>query len=417
MENNKYTRWQFNNLKSALKYRRVLVIAGARQCGKTTLAKRLSHNKSIFRTLDDATTRQVALEDPHGFVNHDNTLMVIDEIQRAPDLLPAIKLDVDNNTLPGRFLLTGSANIHAIPSVIESLAGRMRKVRLRPLACGEIYNKQPQFIPHAFQSKFNPCNTQEDKPYQKDDYIKYALEGGYPEARKLKNKERKHWHLDYIHALIERDLKDIINIKRQDSMLKLVQVLAAWSSCFMNMESICKSPGLSITRATLETYLNALETLYIIDRVPSFTNSEYDRINKHDKLFMTDTGLMASILNWNFGNTHLDGKKYGHLLETFVYTQLAAILDAQDDDYTLYHYRDADKKEIDFIIESPDGALLGIEVKAGSAFKKDAFKHLKWFKERIAKDRPFTGIILYSGPNVLPFGPGFWAVPMSCMWG
>ncbi len=409
----KYDRWQYPIIKNALKTRRVLILAGARQCGKTTLAKDLASQNTIYRTLDDLTLLEAAQSDPHGFVHHNNELMIIDEIQRAPILLQAIKQEVDTNQNYGRFLLTGSANIQTLPGITESLAGRIRKIRLRPLAQGEIFNVEPNFIEKAFSETFKN-KSQLNKGYDKHAYLSDAFCGGYPEARSLGTKEMRRWHQDYLDALIERDLKDILNIKRQDSMKDLLHTLASWSSKFMDISSI--GSGLSLSRPTIDSYINALEALYLVERVKPWSKTDYDRVSKQDKLFMTDTGLMTSLLKWNLDKIELDGEKNGKLLETFVFTQLSAILEAQDEIFNLYHYRDREQREIDFIIEREDGHILGIEVKAGSAVNKDSFKHLKWFKEKMAVHFPFTGIVFYTGDNTVSFGENMWAVPINEMW-
>jgi predicted AAA+ superfamily ATPase len=156
--------------------------------------------------------------------------------------------------------------------------------------------------------------------------------------------------------------------------------------------------------------------LYLIERVPPWTKTIYDRVGKKEKLYMTDTGMLGHLLNWNKEKIHLDAMASGLLIETFVFTQLAALIDAQSESYQLFHYRDKDKREIDFIIENSDGDMVGIEVKAGSSVSKDSFKHLYWFKNKLAHNKPFKGIVLYTGEHALSFGDGFWALPISSLW-
>lgn len=409
-----YLRWQRDLVKIALKSRRVVVLAGARQCGKTTLVKDLDRLDAIYHTLDDVTLLDAALNDPHGFVRHGDELMIIDEIQKALILLPAIKKEVDENTKMGRFLLTGSANIQGLPGVNESLAGRVRKIRLRPLVQAEINGALPNFLRWAFSQKF----PKKYENYSKDACIKSGLKGGYPEPFFMETPgDIYQWHIDYIEAMIERDLKDIINIKRQAGMKELLAVLAAWSSKAMDVSAIAS--GLSLTRQTVTTYISALETLYLIEKLPAWSKTDYDRVGKQDKIFMTDTGLMSSILNWQFEKVRLDSDKNGKLIETFVFTQLVAHIEAlafQNEIYNIYHYRDREKREIDFLIENSDGILLGVEVKAGSAVSKESFKHLRWFKDNLVKDKGFIGVILYTGDQLASFGESMWAVPISVLW-
>lgn len=415
-----YARWQTETLLKALSKRRVLVLAGPRQCGKTTLVKSLAAPNIIYRTLDDQTLLNAALSDPRGFVRHGDELMVIDEVQRAPVLLQAIKQDVDENQKPGRFLLTGSANIQSLPNVTESLAGRVSRVRLRPLVLGEIFGSKPHFLESAFRQEFHPkVYEKTDGGYQhyddKDAYLSEAFRGGFPEARLFdEDSDRNAWHRDYIRSLIERDLKDIANIKRKDSMNKLLEVLAAWSSKYMDVSSICKS--LSITRPTVESYINALETLYLVERVGQWHKTDYDRVGKQERLFMTDTGMMTALLKWRFDKVRLDGDMNGKLIETFVFNQLSALLDINEDKYSLTHYRDREKREVDFVVENKDGAVLGIEVKSASIVDKKMFKHIIWFRDNIVPKKDFVGIVMYTGEHVVPFGENLWAVPINCLW-
>ncbi len=406
-----YTRWQETTIEEALKTRRVLLLCGARQCGKTTLAKQIAAKDTIYRTLDDLAIRELAINDPHGFVKHTGKMLIIDEVQRAPDLLSAIKLVIDENTKPGQYLLTGSANIQSLPGVQESLAGRIRKVRLRPLAQGELLGTHPTFLENAFKQKFL---APKDNIYDRKTMLEIAFRGGFPEAIKLKENDRQQWHKDYIAALLERDLNDIAHITRLDAMRKLISILAAWSSKFMDISAI--GSGLSIRRPTIESYINALEALYIIETVQPWTRTDYERVGKQSKLYLTDSGLMASILRWHIDQVELDADRSGKLIETFIFNELAAQVDANNGKYELLHYRDREQREIDFLIEREDHALLGIEVKAGSAISTTDFKHLKWFKDNIAKKRPFIGIVLYSGEHAGSMGDNLWAVPFGSLW-
>ena len=405
------SRWQEQAIRTARKERRVLLLSGPRQCGKTTLVKHIAGKSVEYRTLDEQTLREAAASDPAGFVTHDKGMLIIDEIQHVPALLPAIKKAADDNTKPGRFLLTGSANIQTLPSVSESLAGRVAHIRLRTLTEGEVLQARPRFLARAFQQQFNTRRPH----YNKDRILDTAFRGGFPEILKADPRARRRWHRDYIRALLERDLQDIVQIRRQEAMHELVGIVAAWSSRFMDVSAI--GAGLGIQRPTLESYLNALETLYVIERVRPWTKTDYARVGKQKKLFMTDSGLMASLLRWNIDQVKNNADQSGKLLETFIFNELAAQVEAGDGEYTLYHYRDREQREIDFLIEREDGAILGIEVKAAATARKTDFKHLRWFQENLAGSRSFTGIVLYTGENAASFGENLWAVPAGAMWG
>jgi len=404
------SRWQKRQIIDRMKKRRVILLTGPRQCGKTTLAQSLDNGAIEYRTLDDDTLLQAALADPQGFVQHKKEILIIDEVQKAPKLLPAIKMVVDLDPRPGQFLLTGSTNLNAIPSASESLAGRISKIRLRPLTQAEVKNATPEFLERAYSGDLEAPTEHADR----EELLNIGFRGGYPEAMLLDQVDRQQWHEDYLTAILERDLKDVARIHRVDAMRKLIEVTAAWSSKLMAIAGITSK--LSIKRPTVESYLAAIEALYLIDRIPAWTKTDYDRVGKQDKLFMTDSGLMASILDWRLDQIRFDADRSGKFIETLAYTEIAAMVDALGG-YKIYHYRDRQNREIDLLIERRgDGALLGIEVKASASVSKSDFKHLIWFQEHMEKDRAFNGIVLYSGNRVLSFGDGLTAVPFSTMW-
>ena len=405
-----YPRWQKATIKKMMLERRVLLLSGPRQSGKTTLAHDLESDQTEYRTLDDGTLREAAENDPQGFIKRNTKTLIIDEVQRIPSLLPAIKKAVDEDTRPGQYLLTGSANIQSIPTIKESLAGRIAKIRLRPLTQGEMREIAPRFIDSAFKQSFLHSHAH----YDRDALLEIAFRGGFPEPMKLQDRGRKRWHTDYIDAILERDLKDITKIHRKNAMRELVNVLAAWSGKFMDLSAI--GSGLSIQRSTIESYINALETLYLVERVYPWTKTDYDRVGKQNRLFMVDSGLMSSLLRWKTDQVRLDSDRSGKLIETFAFNEIMAQVDAGDGRYELFHYRDREKREIDFLIEREDNALLGIEIKAGSAIGKNDFKHMKWFQNNLAKSKEFIGIILYTGQFPASFGDNLWAVPFGLLW-
>ena len=405
-----YPRWQMATIKQLMLERRVLLLSGVRQCGKTTLAHQLESEETEYRTLDDGTLREAAENDPQGFIKRNVKTLIIDEVQRVPPLLSAIKKAVDEDITSGQYLLTGSTNIQSLPTVSESLAGRIAKIRLRPLAQGEIEKTTPSFFDSAFNQSFSSSNTN----YDRDAIMEFAFRGGFPEPMLLHDRGRKRWHTDYVNAILERDLKEIARIHRQNAMRELVHTLAAWSGKFMDLSAI--GSGLSIRRSTIESYINTLETLYLVERVYPWTKTDYARVGKQSRLFMVDSGLMTSLLSWNMDQVRLDPDRSGKLIETFAFNEIMAQIDAGDGRYELFHYRDREKREIDFLIEREDSALLGIEIKAGSAVTKGDFTHLRWFQKNLAKKRLFIGIILYTGEHPASFGDNLWAVPFGLLW-
>lgn len=402
-------RWQEKSIKEALNSRRVVILSGARQCGKTTTSKTIVDKDCIFRTLDDTTLLQAAQSDPQNFIKHSKKTMVIDEVQRVPELITAIKKVVDEDTRYGQYLLTGSVNLQTLPTVKESLAGRVKKIRLRPLTQGEIAKKEPSFL-----NRLSHRDFVDNTDYDKESLLKLMFKGGYPEPLFMESsKERTSWYKDYLNTIIEYDLKDIANIKRQDSLKDLMAIIASFSSKFIDKSKITSSMG--VANQTLDSYLGVLENTYLVDKLMPYLKTDYERVNKQSKYFVSDTGLMCSVLNWKIDDLILDADKTGKLFETYIYNQIIAQVDLENLDYSLYHYRDREKREIDFIIQDSNN-IYGIEVKSGTLISRDHFKHLKWFKNNLVKDKHFVGIVLYSGENVVPFGEDLYAVPINNLW-
>lgn len=403
-------RWQKENLIKGLQNRRVVFISGARQCGKTTLARELVNEDIDFITLDNSVYLQAAKTDPEGFVKRQKKTLIIDEVQKAPELLSAIKQVVDENTSPGQYLLTGSANILSMSGVHESLAGRIKYIRLRPFTQGEINGVNPLYLENFFNESFKDGDPFVDK----DVILSLAFKGGFPEPLRLDKEERRSWFKDYMTSLLEKDLKDISTIYRMDKIKLLLEVSASWSGKFLDINAICAKLG--IQKNTLEGYLQALQTLYLVEKVSPWVNTDYERVGKKSKFYMSDCGLMARCLNLNLSETRLSPDQTGKVVETFVFNELAAYMDVQNEKYRLFQYRDREQREVDFVIERDDGAILGIEVKAGTSLNDKSFKYLEWFKAHIAKDKPFVGIILYTGNKPIKFKNGMWAVPISNLW-
>ena len=408
---NEYRRWQIEGVKEALKLRRVVVLTGARQTGKTTLLQQLLPQTGDYRSLDDTDMLDFALADPKGFVTKKNETMVIDEVQKAPRLIPEIKQVVDRVKDPGQYLLTGSANILALPVISDSLAGRAKYIRLRPLTVGETLGKKPNFLTRAFNRDFPGKIT----GYNKEAIIVLAFRGGYPEAVAIKNpRHRKDWHLDYLKAIIDRDLKDISNIRRVDALQSLLQILASWSAKFMENSHI--TTALSINKITLNSYINTLVSMFMFEKVSPWLKTDYERVGKRSKFYAADTGIMSSILGWNPKDVFMNQDRSGKLIETFVFQELAALVDLENK-YNLFQYRDRTNKEIDFLVEREDGALLGIEVKAGHNVSKNDFLPQEWFAENILKNpKIYTGLVMYSGDRTIHFGENMLAVPAAALW-
>lgn len=401
-------RWQESNVLSTLKYRRAVNLTGARQCGKTTLARALPLASLRHYTLDDNQIAEVAKSDPAGFVSRtDGETMVIDEIQKVPELLNCIKINVDKDSERGQYLFTGSANLHFVKAVTDSLAGRIGRIRLRTLSLGEINGARPDFLNTAFRRQF----PDEIHGYDRRKLIQLAAQGGYPETIEMDAHERRNWFTTYLNDLIMKDVRAITEIRKLDTLRDIAEWLLAHSSKFFDVNELAAKTGVS--RTTVENYIATLKAMYLFDEVRPWRKSDYSRAGKRSKFFAADSALLYNILGWSAESVYLNDDMCGKLIETWAHQNLAILVDL-DIDYEIYQYRDSQKHEIDFLIERSDGAMLGIEVKAGSSFSADDFSHLKWFAGRMAKGE-FTGIVLYSGERTLRFGEGLYAVPLAAL--
>lgn len=407
MAEDEYKRWAVETVRDALSVFRAVFIAGARQCGKTTLTKQLDLPGGDLRSLDKAALLAVANEDPAGFIRrYSGGTMVIDEVQKAPVLLPEVKLAVDNNKAKGQYLLTGSADIKKLPMTKESLAGRMGTIRLRPLAHGETIGNIPTFLSRAFERKFATTLS----GYDKHSVIELAFRGGYGETFGLSERGRKMWFKSYLDALLLHDIRELMDVRSYQVLRKMTEDILEWSSRFFEAREFTAAYG--IRNETFVRYLSVLKTLFLLDEVEPWHETDYDGLGKRSKYFAADTGMMATMLNWKKSDVELDSDRSGKLVETWVYNQLVAQIDL-DPACTITQYRDKQKREIDFIITNDDGRTLGIEVKAGSNVGKSDFCHLAWFRDNLAADNLFTGIVVYTGEKTLPFGKDLFAVPIG----
>ena len=401
-------RWQEKEVISSLRARRVVNLTGVRQCGKTTLADALVIPKARRFTLDDEQTRIAAASDPYGFVERrEGETIVIDEIQKVPALLNAIKMRVDKDNARGQYLLTGSSNLHFAKAVSDSLAGRVGRIRLRTLSFGELQGGNGDFLERAFRRDF----PQEISGFDKRRIISLAVRSGYPEALEMDARTRRRWFLSYLDDILEKDVRDVTEIRKVEALRKVAEWLLLHSSKFFEVAELSAKTGIS--KETAQNYIAALKALYIVDEVPAWTRSDYSKIGKRNKFFASDAGLIANILGWTEDSIYMSEDRSGKMVESWVYQNIASSVYAGVD-YEITQYRDSNKREVDFVVERSDGAILGIEVKAGSSFGAEDFRHLKWFAANMAKG-DFTGVILYSGSHTLCFGDGFYAVPLASL--
>jgi predicted AAA+ superfamily ATPase len=383
---------------------RVVVLGGARQVGKSTLARRIG---GTYRTLDDDTLLSAARLDPKAFLFCDDFPMVIDEIQRAPELLSAIKMAVDSDPRPGQFLLTGSADIFSLPTAQESLAGRVRHLELSPLTQGEIDGRRSSFLRRLREEDFAGSWGSGGQR----NVLERAFRGGFPEALAWPHGRRARWYEEYARARIERDLTDFAKIYRQRGMSDLLLALAAWSGNLLNGASLSSSLGISWN--TLQSYLEYLKLLYIIREIRPWRGTDC-AVGAARKLYLRDTGLIAALLGWNLDEVALNPERLGKFVETLVFNELYAQIGVEGDRWRLLFYRNQKKQEIDFLLVDGGGKLYGIEVKAGTAIGRNDGKNLRHFAEICKRD--FTGILLYGGEISWRLDRHTLVVPLNALW-
>jgi predicted AAA+ superfamily ATPase len=388
----------------------VVLIIGPRRAGKTTLVKKMGTSERAYITLDDQTVLEAARNDPVGFIRGLDQA-IIDEVQRAPDLLLAIKKSVDEDYRPGRFLLTGSANVLTLPKVADSLAGRMETIQMLPLARAEIAGNSPSFLEGLFEGKLK----NQPNAVVGDDLVQLVLLGGFPEALSRESERRRQdWARSYLTSILTRDLRDIADVEKLTELPKFVRLLAEHSGQLVNYSQFGAS--INVSHKTGQRYVGLLEQVFLITTVqPWFTNA-LKRMVKTPKLHFVDSGLLGTIRGLTFDRVKADRAMFGALLESFVFSEVQKLMTASDLRVAAHHFRDRDGREVDVVLERDDGMIVGIEVKASATVKTGDFSGLKALAEA-AGDRFAYGVVLYDSADIVPFGDRLAAAPLSCLWG
>jgi predicted AAA+ superfamily ATPase len=389
----------------------VVLIVGPRRAGKTTLVRKMGAAGRTYITLDDQTVLEAARSDPAGFIRGLDRA-IIDEIQRAPDLLLAIKKTVDEDYRPGRFLLTGSANVLTLPRIADSLAGRMETIQMLPLAKAEVEGRPPTFLERLFEGKLH--NQRE--AILGDDLVRLVLLGGFPEViGRESERRRQDWLRSYLTSILTRDLRDIAEVEKLTELPKFVRLLAEHSGQLVNYSQF--GAGINVSHKTGQRYVGLLEQVFMIATVQPWFTNRLKRMVKTPKLHFLDSGLLASVRGLTFERVNADRGTFGALLETFVFSELLKLMTAASDlRLTPHHFRDRDMREVDIVLERDDGTIVGIEVKASATVRAGDFGGLRALAEACG-DRFAFGVVLYDSTDVVPFGDKLAAVPLSCLWG
>lgn len=391
----------------------VVLVNGPRQSGKTTLVQSFAEKGRRYLTLDDESTLLAAKADPTGFVQALDTA-VIDEIQRAPAVLLAIKASVDRDRRPGRFLLTGSANLMMLPNVADSLAGRMETLSLYPFAGCEIHGTKGQWLDTIFNGKILRLQIEEERRGGGKKLIDTVLAGGYPEALSRSTvRRRSAWGRQYVDAIIQRDVREIASIDKLGHLSRLIKIVAAMSGQLANFTEIGAQIGLD-TKTAMK-YVAVLEWMFLVRRVEPWSTNRISRIVKTPKLHFLDSGLLAGLTGLTPSTVAKDRTRFGHTLESHVFGELTKLCGFSEGDYRISTYRDRDCVEVDFVVADDRDRVVGIEVKSTAGVSSSDRTGLRKLAA-LAEDKFVAGIILYDGKEILPLGEKIWAVPISTLW-
>jgi hypothetical protein len=406
-----YPRFAELRLKESLADTPVVLIHGPRQCGKTTLAQRLGAKAGYaYKSFDDAVTLAAARSDPIGFVADLPAKCILDEVQRAPGIFSSLKIAVDANRAPGRFLLTGSANVLLVPALSDSLAGRMGIQRLYPLAQSEMAGHPPHFLDTLFGGRFSARK----RPRLGRELAGRIADGGYPAALgRGTARRRAAWYRDYVETMVQRDVRDLARIASLDTLPRLLKLAAGQTARLINISDL--GAPLQLSRPTIRDYVTLLEGVFLLEEVPPWHSNRLSRLIKTPKLHVGDTGIASAVLNRDAAALWEDRALLGQMLETFVYQELRRQASWQEDEFRFHHFRDRDGFEVDLVLERPGGELAGVEVKAGATVTAADFRGLQKLKDGTGKHFR-AGIVLYDGEVAASFGEGLYAVPLSELW-
>ena len=399
------------------------MLHGARQSGKTTLARSVAAERDgSYVTFDDEQTLDAALADPQTFVRAYPHPLVIDEIQMGGQrVVRAIKMAVDTDNTPGRFLLTGSTNFLTVPTISESLAGRAAILRLWPLSQAELAGvpaPRPEGPPSTIERWFDgECRT-EHSTTERGDYLERLCAGGYPEALRLEPRARARWFQSYAETVVSRDIVALGDIRRAEILPRLLRLAAANTAREVNIASWAQHLGAD--RATVESYLGWLRTVFLVQEIPSWTRNRAARVVRRPKMHLTDSGLAAALMGIDAAALRPPtATTTGPLLETFVLGEIGRQASTDDQAITLYHYRDNARREVDLILERPDGAVAAVEVKATASPRASDLRHVRALRDRLDTVEPGAfraGILLHAGPGAHTLGDRLYSTPVDSLW-
>lgn len=393
----------------------VLTISGARQVGKSTLAQALARDRrALVLNLDERAIMLSARMDPDGFVRqHSDGLLVIDEVQRVPELLQAIKASLEEDRRPRRFLITGSSNVYALQGGQESLAGRAETISLRGFSQGERRGYKEDFV--ACLLKHSPGDFTCEE-LERSQYFDLVTQPSFPEIAEASERRVNRWVDGYVERVLSRDVADLVGIEYPDRLEKLLHYIAAQGSA----EFVAAKVGrrLNIPERTVPAYLDALKNVFLVDVLPAWGTNVAKRVISKPKVQMQDTGMAASLagLDARALELQISSSVRGGLVEAFAASELLKQKAWSDVDYRLFHFRQSTGSEVDLVVETRSREIIGIEIKAAVSIAAKDFAGLRAL-QKIASEKFRIGVVLYAGTRVLPMGEGLWAMPISALWG
>jgi len=398
----------------ALTDTRVVGVLGPRQAGKSTLVKHLAERTpgAAYVSLDDRDVRAAAEADPRGFLTGRPGMLAIDEVQRVPELLVALKAEVDADQRPGRFVITGSSQLSANRGVSETLAGRIERFELWPLAQSEITGTPGTFIDRLLAGEVPEPTTS----LTKADYLRLAVAGGYPEALRRAQARRGAWFDSYVETVVEREAPGISASPRTAELPRLLRLVGARHAGLLNVANLARDAA--IPESSARRYLETLEAVFLVRRVPAWSGNLSQRESSAAKIFVTDAGLAAHLRGLDLAGLRrpeIARGMDGPVLEGFVYCELLRQWGWSRSRPALLHYRDRGGAEIDLIAEDRSGAIAAIEMKAAMEVSAQDVRHLVAFRDKVG-DRFAAGVILHAGPRTIRLGERLAAVPMSALW-
>jgi predicted AAA+ superfamily ATPase len=396
----------------ALAEARAVCLLGARQTGKSTLVRAIAdcEHPAEYLTLDDEATRLSAQEDPTGFIAGVSGSTVIDEVQRAPDLMLAIKERLDTNNRRGQFLLAGSANILTLPTIADALPGRVDYVRLWPFSQGELAGRRETFVDRLFGGE---ALRTDDAEVGRGAYAERIVAGGFPDAQNRSPRGRARFFTSYVSTILGRDLRDIASVRDTDGIERLLRILATRSAALVSSRGI--SGELGIDHKTVAAHTRILEDLFLVWRLQPWHVNLGSRLVKTPKIYMTDTGLLTHLINVNAEGIVRGTAIAGPIFETFAAMELARQCEWAESPASLYHYRDNQKREVDVILELGSGEVAGVEIKTAASVQPKDLAGLRYLREKLG-ERFKTGVVLYTGKRTLSFGDRLTAVPLRELW-